>query len=191
MRRENDRHFASFTFCASGYEKPPAHDFMGYRTLDTKNGFHKPLLNAYKLLHKLAPELVPVEVSSSGVSVAAFATRDAERVTVVLVNYQPDQFQNRGAGAPIRLNLTPPWAPGTRVLVRHWRIDDQHSNAYTAFKELGSPDHPTAEQIATIKQRMELEQLEPPRSLTTAALGNLTFALPCNAVSLIEVTRLP
>jgi xylan 1,4-beta-xylosidase len=190
MRRENDRNFESFTFCASGYEKPPERDFMGYRTLHTKSGFHKPILNAYTLLGKLAPELVKAETAPSGGHVSAFASRDADRVTVVVVNYQHDQIDSsKGVPSAVELKIETPWPSGTKVTVRHWRIDGSHSNAYTAFKAAGSPASPTPEQIAAIKKRMGLELLEPARQLTCEALSKLTFDLPCNAVSLLEVVR--
>ncbi len=189
MRQESDRHFASFTFCASGYEKPPEHDFMGYRTLDTKNGFRKPILNAYTLLNKLAPELVKAETVPPGGPVSAFATRDGGRVTVVLTNYQHDRIDGSGAPAPVTVTIVSPWGAGTRVTLSHWRIDARHSNAYTAFKAIGSPANPTPEQIAVVKSRMGLELLEPVRQVDSSALAALSLDLPCNAVSLIELVK--
>src|SRR5690606_24855755 len=76
LRLENDRKIESFTFCSSGYETIPTHDFMGYRTFDTKNGFHKPVLNAYKLLFRLAPDLIPVKMDAENKHITAFATSD-------------------------------------------------------------------------------------------------------------------
>ena len=189
IRREHDRNFVSFTFCASGYEKPPAHDFMGYRTLDTKNGFHKPILNAYKLLDKLAPELVKTDLSPTDGHVSAFATRDEDRVTVVVTNHQHDQIHSQGVSYPVVLNIAAHWEPAAQVTLRHWRIDREHSNAYTAFKELGSPESPTPEQIALVRKRMGLELLEPDRQMDVAALSGLEFDLPCNAVSLEELVK--
>jgi xylan 1,4-beta-xylosidase len=190
MRRENDRTFASFTFCASGYEKPPERDFMGYRTLHTKSGFHKPILNAYTLLGKLAPELVKADTVPSGGHVSAFASRETGRVTVVVVNYQHDQIDSsKGESSAVALKIETPWPPAAKVTVSHWRIDGRHSNAYTAFKEIGSPASPTPEQIAAVKARMGLELLEPARQTDCAELGALAFELPCNAVSLVEVVR--
>jgi xylan 1,4-beta-xylosidase len=189
MRQENGRHFESFTFCASGYEKAPAQDFMGYRTLDTKSGFHKPILNAYKLLNKLAPELVLVKVASLEGPVSAFATRGSDRIAVLIVNYQHDQLDGRGASYPVALTVVSPWGPDVAMTLQHWRIDKTRSNAYTAYKEAGSPANPTPAQIAEVKGRMGLELLEPARQMTLADWDGLTFEMPCNAVSLIELVR--
>ena len=38
-----------------------------------------------------------------------------------------------------------------RVLLEHYRIDETHSNAYTVWKEMGSPQAPTAEQYERLQ----------------------------------------
>ena len=187
--QENDRKIESFTFCASGYERIPKADFMGYRTLDTKHGFHKPILNAYKLLHRLAPELVSINIISSNNHISAFAARDSKKITIVVTNYQFDRINNDGPSYPVTLNINSHWTPGTKVELNHWRIDKNHSNAYTAFKELGSPELPNPLEIDAIKKRMDMEMLEMPKQITGKDLADVTFELPCNAVSLIEIVR--
>ncbi len=188
MRREQDRGFVSFTFCSSGYEKPPARDFMGYRTFHTKNGFEKPILNAYRLLAKLAPEEVAVDTVSGAGPVLAFGSRDVNRITVVMVNYQCACIENEGPACAVHLHVTPHWEADKQVTVSHWHIDGKHSNAYAAFHSLGAPAEPTPEQITAVKLRMGLERLDPPETMAAAALGDLSFELPCNAVSLVEIT---
>ncbi len=41
----------------------------------------------------------------------------------------------------------------SRVRLTHYRIDDSHSNAYTVWKAMGSPQNPSAEQIAALKDK--------------------------------------
>ena len=50
-----------------------------------------------------------------------------------------------------------------RVLVTEYRIDDKHSNAYTIWKAMGSPQKPSAAQLAELKARDGLELYESPR----------------------------
>jgi xylan 1,4-beta-xylosidase len=190
LRQAQDRQIGGFTFCASGYEGVRTHDFMGFRTLDTKNGFHKPLLNGYKLLNKLAPHLVAADISPTNKHLAAFATREANRLTIVVVNHQHDRIQNDGASYPVALQLTPPWGSEGKVELKHWRIDEEHSNAYSAFKKIGSPPSPTPQEKDAVRGKMDLELLEAPRTLPAGALQNIEFQLPCNAVSLIEINKL-
>lgn len=187
MKQVNDRKIERLIFCSSGYEKIPEYDFMGYRTLDTKHGFHKPILNAYKLLDRLASELVPVEVKSSGESVSAFASRNANKITIIVTNYQYDKIYNEGESHKITLNIDANWKPKKEVTLKHWRIDEIHSNAYTAFKDAGSPKLPNPIEVDAIKKKMNLELLEPEKQTTVEELTKIEFELPCNAVSLIEI----
>jgi len=48
------------------------------------------------------------------------------------------------------------------VLVEEFRIDDAHSNAYAAWKGMGSPQAPSAEQIGELKRVEGLELLRSP-----------------------------
>ena len=187
MRQENDRKIESFTFCSSGYERMRTHDFMGYRTLDTKHGFHKPLLNAYKLLYRMASELVPVKTDPADKHVSAFATRDKKKITILVTNYQHDRIISDGPSYPVKLNIDTQWKPDKKVTLNHWRIDRNHSNAYTVYKEIGSPKLPNPLQIDEVKKRMDLELLEPPKRMSVKDLAIVEFELPCNAVSLIEI----
>jgi xylan 1,4-beta-xylosidase len=189
MRQENDRKFESFTFCASGYETIPEADFMGYRTLHTKNGFHKPILNAYKLLSRLGTELVGITNNELNEHVSAFATRDSTRITIVVTNYQHDKIDNDGITYQLNMDIKTHWNSNSNLTLRHWRIDENHSNSYTAFKKEGSPKLPNPLQVDAIKKRMELEMLKSPELVTTKELSNIVFQLPCNAVSLIEIIK--
>lgn len=188
MQQENDRNIRGFTFCASGYETIAEYDFMGYRTLHTKNGFYKPLLNGYKLLDKLDNELIPVQTKNSS-NIASFATRSEDKISIVIVNYQHEKPFNDGLAALVRLAVGTHFDGSGNVSVNHWRIDEKHSNAYTVFKELGSPRLPNPLQIDTIKERMDLELLEAPQQIKNRKSIDLKFYLPCNSVSLIELVK--
>ncbi len=187
VRQENDRNIGTFVYCAMN-DALPEHDFMGHRKLISKHGFHKPVLNAYKLLYKLAPEIVQVHTKTNP-HVTAFATRDGDRITIVVTNFQNDQVYNDGLSYPVTLNIKTSWKPESQVTLKHWRIDEEHSNSYTAFKELGSPGLPNPLEVDAIKNRMDLELLESPKQLKREDLNNIKFDLPCNAVSLIEIIR--
>lgn len=186
MQQENDRKIEGFTFCSSGYETLAEHDFMGYRTLHTRNGFHKPILNAYKLLNKLGPELISVQ-NKPDRHITAFAAKDADKISIVVVNYQYEHPFNDGISKQVSLQVQPQWETTGNVTVNHWRIDDKHSNAYTVFKEFGSPAIPNPMETDAIKARMGLEMLEPSKQVKNKSQINLKFYLPCNSVSLIEI----
>ncbi len=50
-----------------------------------------------------------------------------------------------------------------RVLLQQYRIDDHHSNAYTVWKEMGSPQNPTPEQYAKLQAAGQLQLLDSPQ----------------------------
>jgi xylan 1,4-beta-xylosidase len=76
----------------------------------------------------------------------------------------------------------------TRALVHHYRIDETHSNAYTAWKRMGSPQKPTPEQYAALEAAGQLELLDSPQWVPVAAgVTALDFVLPRHAVSLVRL----
>jgi xylan 1,4-beta-xylosidase len=75
-----------------------------------------------------------------------------------------------------------------RVLLEHYRIDDSHSNSFSAWKRMGSPQTPTAEQTAQLKAAGQLQLLTSPEWHDVAD-GKVTIAtaLPRQAVSLMRL----
>lgn len=188
-RAENPR-LGDMFLCISGYEVPQQFDFEGKRTVHTLNGFHKPLLNGYKLLAKLGGELVQADVEPADRDVTVVAARDgAKRLTVLITRFDGSQWHNDGAEQSVRLHLSTGWTQSRDAEITHWRIDERHSNAYSVFRDMGSPKQPTAEQIQMIRQRMDLQTVEPPSRRTVGAELDLDVKLPSNAVSLIEIRQ--
>jgi xylan 1,4-beta-xylosidase len=50
--------------------------------------------------------------------------------------------------------------PAKKIKLTQYRIDDAHSNAYEVWKKMGSPQNPTAEQIATLEKAGQLQQIK-------------------------------
>jgi xylan 1,4-beta-xylosidase len=171
--------------------------FGGFRTLAT-NGVDKPVLNLFRMLGLMHG--VRVEAVSSGTvnlermldagvrgapDVDALAARSDRSVTVLMWNYHDDDVSAPDASVKLDIAGLPPEA--RKVLVRHYRIDRDHSNAYTAWKDMGSPRIPTPEQYAKLKSAGQLELLESPRWISGDKV-NLPFDLPRQAVSLVELS---
>jgi xylan 1,4-beta-xylosidase len=69
-----------------------------------------------------------------------------------------------------------------------WRIDQNHSNAYTAWKKMGSPQQPSPDQYAQLEKAGQLQLLTPEKRVPVAnGRVSLTFQLPRQGVSLIEL----
>ena len=172
--------------------------FEGFRTLAT-NGVDKPVLNLFRMLGQMPGERVMVQsddavatdaILQAGVrqhaDVDALAARSERSVGVLLWNYHDDDLPAPDAPVVLKVNGLPKDAK--RVLVRHYRIDQDHSNPYTLWKNMGPPQAPTPEQYARLKAAGQLQLLESPRwvEIKEGKL-DLDFSLPRQAVSLLEV----
>jgi xylan 1,4-beta-xylosidase len=174
--------------------------FDGFRTLAT-NGIDKPVLNVFRMAGLMQGDRVAVEssshlpletIASQGVrggtiDVDAFAARSAHKVSVMVWNYQDEDVP--GDDSQIELHIAGIPRTSQRVLVHHYRIDQTHSNAYTVWKDLGSPAAPTAEQYAKLESSGQLQLIGSPywNELQDGA-ALLHFTLPLQAISLVELS---
>ena len=113
------------------------------------------------------------------------ATTD-HSLTVLLWNYHDDDVP--APETPLRLRVAGLPAAARHVLVRHYAIDHDHSNAYSVWQSMGSPQNPTPEQYSKLKAAGQLELLESPRWLRTDGTVELNFPLPRQSVSLVELS---
>jgi xylan 1,4-beta-xylosidase len=181
----------SFEFENGGY-------FEGFRTLAT-HGIDKPILNLFRMTGMMGGERVMTastgaaaldDLVKTGVRAApdvdALATKSTHEAAVMLWNYHDDDLSAPDAEVRVTIAGIPPGVK--RVLLEHYRIDETHSNAFTAWKKMGSPQAPTAEQTAQLKAAGQLELLTSPEWLDVAG-GTVTVetALPRQAVSLLRL----
>ena len=119
--------------------------------------------------------------------VAALASRDARRVTVLVWHYHDDDVA--GPDAAVTLSLEGLGLKQGKARLQHFRIDATHSNAYTAWQRLGSPASPTAAQYKQLEAASELAPLEgaPARLDVVDGRASLKLTLPRQAVSLLVV----
>ncbi len=185
LQQTTGRRFGNMMICISGYERRRTRDFMGLRTLHTRNGFHKPIFNVYKLLNKLGSELVETEMSHSNPDVHAYATKEKSKIIILVTNFQNDQPLGQGESYPVSIQLN--WDRDGAVKVNHWRIDKQHSNSYTEYVRLGSPEFPNPLEMEQIRQRMDLEMIDSQIRRVQNHTLQIDVQMPCNSVSLIEI----
>ena len=118
--------------------------------------------------------------------VAAFASVEPNRLAVMVWHYHDDDVA--GPEAAVDLTVAGLPAAARQATVTHYRIDENRSNAYAAWKRMGSPIAPTRQQYGELEAASRLALLEEPRSasVTNGTLA-LTFALPRQAVSLVMI----
>ena len=172
--------------------------FEGFRTLAT-NGVDKPVLNVFRMAGLMSG--VRVATSSTGQiplddmmkngvrrapDIDAFATKAAHEAAVMLWNYHDDDLPAPDADVQMTISGIP--AGVKMVLLEHYRIDDTHSNSYTVWKAMGSPQSPTPEQYAQMKAAGQLELLTSPEWLDVSG-GKVTIdtSMPRQAISLLHL----
>jgi xylan 1,4-beta-xylosidase len=194
LARLDDVHLIGAVTWAFEFEGQPY--FAGFREL-ASNGLDKPVLNAFRMFGLLGNERLKLsssgalklaDIVASGVrgqpDINAIATRSQRSVEVLLWNYHDDD--RVAPDAPLELTIVGLPARGGRL--EHFRVDSAHSNSFEFWKEMGSPEPPSA------KQREQLEDAGQLHLLTSPAWvkfddGNahLTFNLPRKAVSLVRI----
>ena len=173
--------------------------FEGFRTL-ASNGLDKPVLNFFRMAGQLGGDRVRVEsngaialdsVIKEGVvartDVDAVATRSDHKLSVLVLNYQDDD--TAGPAAAVALQATGLPANVGRVSMQQFRVDQDHSNAYSAWKRAGSPQQPTPEQYAALEAAGQLQAVGSPQWLTVRnGAADVKFDLPLQGLALIELT---
>ena len=173
--------------------------FEGFRSLAT-NGIDKPVMNVFRMAGLMSGDRVKTtstgqvgigEILKAGVrenaDVDALATKGAREAAVMVWNYHDDDLPAADAAVQVRIGGVP--AGVQRVLLEHYRIDAEHSNAYTAWKAMGSPQSPTPEQYARLKAAGQLQLLGSPEWLEVKdGVVQVGMELPRQATSLLRLS---
>jgi xylan 1,4-beta-xylosidase len=194
-----DRHAVNLISMLSwSFEFEDKDYFEGFRSLAT-NGIDKPVLNIFRMFGMMSGDRVKTNSSSAvpldtlvglGVrqagDVDALATRSAHDAAVLVWNYH--DVNQPAPAAPTAVTIRGIPSGIDRVLIEHYRIDDTHSNAYTTWQKMGSPQSPTAQQYAELKSAGQLQLLTSPAWLDVKnGEVKVTTELPRQAISLLHL----
>jgi xylan 1,4-beta-xylosidase len=170
--------------------------FAGFRVL-ASNGIDLPVLNVFRMFARMGGQRLAVasdhavaldKILKDGVrdqpDVSALASLDRNRLFVLAWHYHDDDV----AGPPADVELAISGLPerSGEVRLKHYRIDRDHGNAFTAWQNMGSPQRPTPEQYAQLEKAGKLALLREPETLRVEdARVALRLNLPRQAVSLL------
>jgi xylan 1,4-beta-xylosidase len=118
--------------------------------------------------------------------VDALAVRSDRELSILVWNYHDDDVPGPDARVQIQIAGIP--ATAKRVMLRHYRIDDTHSNAWTVWKKMGSPQQPSPEQYAALEAAGQLQEFESPRWLDAGTQTKLEIRLPRQGLSLLQLS---
>ncbi len=172
--------------------------FAGFRSLAT-NGIDKPVLNVFRMFAMMSGErlavasdgAVPLDaMMRNGVGgkpdVSALASRDGDKLVVMLWHYHDDDLP--GPAADVELTLSSFPLETGQATIEHYTIDADHSNAYSAWQRMGSPQHPTPAQYAELEKAGQLANGAPIEPVQiVGGTATVRIALPRQAVSLLVI----
>ena len=172
--------------------------FEGFRSLST-NGIDKPVLNFFRMAALMDGRRVAVsssgqvkldDIIASGVrgsaDVDGLATAKARQTVIMLWNYH--DAEKAGPSAPVAVTVAGLPKSASRVRLTHYRIDDSHSNAYTLWKAMGSPQNPSPAQYAELKSKDGLQVLESPRWVDVKNGATIVNTdMPHHSISLLQI----
>lgn len=186
------------------FEDQPA--FAGFRSLAT-NGIDKPVLNVFRMLGMLGSgpispakpgaEWIAVESGAAlplrqildhsvtaAPDVNAVATRNGREIDVLLWNYHDADVP----APPAAIHLSIDGLATKSVTASEFRMDAAHSNAYRVWQQMGSPAHPSPDQLAQLEKAAQLEQTISAQPLPVrAGQAALDLTLPRQGVVLIRL----
>jgi xylan 1,4-beta-xylosidase len=194
-RNEHVNFLGSVTWAFEFEDQPP---FEGFRELAT-NGIDKPVLNAFRMFGLLGSDrlrasssaaLATAEVLRAGVrtepDVNVIASRREHEVAALIWNYHDDDVSAPAADIDLALDGLP--SELTRGVVEHFRIDSTHSNAFAAWKQMGSPQSLSAAQYKQLQKEGQLQLLTSPESVPfQKGSVRLHFSLPRQSMSLVRL----
>jgi xylan 1,4-beta-xylosidase len=172
----------------------PAALLHGGFGLLTVGNLRKPRFWALKLLQRLGPEELRVELEGDGAGslVEAWGSRDPGdgRVAVALWNLTLDQ--TRSGGEPLldrTVTLRVDGLAGRAYTLRHLRVDLERSNIAAVWARISAgADWPDDRQWEVLRRANRLEELEPPRPVTAdGGTVEVVFELPMPSLSLVEL----
>lgn len=115
------------------------------------------------------------------------ATKAGREADVLLWNYH--DVAKTAPGAPTTVSVYGLSPTIHRVLAKHYRIGETHSNAYTIWKAMGEPQHLTTEQYTELKDRAGLQLLTSPVWMdVNAGQIQISTEMPRQSLSLLQIT---
>jgi xylan 1,4-beta-xylosidase len=173
--------------------------FAGRRSL-ASHGIDKPEMNFFRIAGLLGAERVETSssfainaksIAAKGVrerpEIDALATRDVNGAAVLLWNYADNEVPGENESVHVTIRGIP--SAVDRILMEEYRVDDRHSNSVQLWKEMGSPQAPSAEQYGKLKAAGQLELADSPRWIRTqGGTAEVEIDLPRESVDLLRLS---
>jgi xylan 1,4-beta-xylosidase len=170
----------------------PDNPFSGTFGLITIHGIKKPAYRLLQILHRVGTRHVPFTLTGAPASAGGIAVM-GERgdIDVLLYNHLLPSGTEGVPGTPatpatitvVLRGLSP-----ARRSARVRRIDEDHTNPYREWVEMGSPEYPTRNQLRRIEEASELvEDTLPLHVDPSTGDTEFTLYLPAEGVAAVHI----
>ncbi len=174
------------------FEDQPS--FNGYRDLAT-NGIDKPVLNVFRMFAMMHGNRVKVSgdlaydfitVRDSSVrgdlrDINAMASVNDTMAGILVWNYH-DQDDISG-DTMVYIHISD--LPSNKARLYHYRVDQEHSNSYTLWKEMGSPPFPDEDQYSRLEEAGKLDLVKEENIRVRNGTITIPLSMQGQAVSLL------
>jgi len=168
--------------------------FEGFRELAT-NGIDKPVLGAFRMFGMMNGERVKLTSDAAASQelvlhpgtdkiegVDGIATKNSREMDVLVWNYKEDDAT--AAARLVDLEIGGVSKSAKKAKVEIFRVDEENSNAFTAWKQMGSPQMPSKKQYSQLEKAGRLNDLGKAQ-WTLSENGKLEIPLPLPKQSLV------
>ncbi len=170
--------------------------FYGFRDLAT-NGVDKPVLNVFRMFGMMKGTRIAAEsnrqyvlknIIDSGIrkqtDIGALAAKEKRTATVMVWNYHDEDKQSPDEMIKVIIKNI----PAKKITLTEFRIDQEHSNAYERWKQMGMPQNPDAKQIADLENAGQLQTKDKLRQIILkSGEADIQIFLPRQGVSLLKL----
>tara|TARA_R110002096_G_scaffold392619_1_gene587582 strand:+ start:459 stop:2162 length:1704 start_codon:yes stop_codon:yes gene_type:complete len=174
--------------------------YAGFRDMAT-NGVDKPVLNVFRMFGMMEGNRIKVNqenldysfikvrnesVRGESPDINALASKSENSISIMVWNYHDDNDLDVPSSL---VNLIINNIPSEKVFMNHYRVDQELSNSYTLWKEMGSPQKPTKIQIENLEKAGQLQLYTSPKwKKMNNGKTTIELDLPRQAISLIKLT---
>jgi xylan 1,4-beta-xylosidase len=172
--------------------------FAGFRAIST-NGINKPVYNVFKMFSMMEGRRIAVdsdhaipleEIIAKSVrgdpDVSAYASTDGKRIFLMAWHYHDNDREGKAARIHFRLEDLP--VKTGKAKVEAFLVDHDHSNSYTAWKAMGSPQDPDQEQYKALEEAALLASVKAmPKVKITGHRADLEYTLERQGVVLLII----
>ncbi|HJS53118.1 MAG TPA: hypothetical protein VJ765_01200, partial [Chitinophagaceae bacterium] len=170
--------------------------FAGFRELAT-HGIDKPVLNVFRMFGLMDGNRIEVKadnglnvtnIIATGVreknDINAMASEKGNSACIMVWNYHDENIE--GPSSPVELSINN--IGRDKVLINHYRVDDQFSNSFEAWKAMGKPQRVSDGQYRELERAGQLQLYTSPEwGKTDKGEVIVKFDLPRQGVSLIQL----